>query len=228
MGLGNELVRERKAVKGALISYRSVRVGCVLLALVTGGCVSLRGGSEAIHTYQLSLEAGQREVQTVDANSPVVQLSPPQAEPGFETPRMVYLKRPYELEYFAANQWADTPAQMVTPLLVQRLRQSGTWRDVVLLPSLVPGDYRLDVYGFALQQEFLEQPSRVRVTGLVQLVDLKQSTIVGVQRFETMEPAQSENAYGGVIAANRAVALLLDQITDWLRECVRHSAACRR
>ncbi len=210
-----------------MISYRIVQASCVLLALVTSGCISFRGGSEAAHTYQLSLEGVQREMHAADANSPVVQLSPPQAEPGFETPRMVYLKRPYELEYFAANQWADTPANMVAPLLAQSLSQSGIWRDVVLLPSLVPGDYRLDVYGFALQQEFFQQPSRVRVTARAQLVDLKLSTIVGMQRFEAIEPAPTENAYGGVVAANRAVAALLDQITAWLRECVGHSPTCR-
>ncbi|WP_413933312.1 ABC-type transport auxiliary lipoprotein family protein [Nitrospira sp. BLG_1] len=211
-----------------MISYRIVHASCVVLALVTSGCISVRGGSEAAHTYQLSLEGAQREVHAADGNSPVVQLSPPQAEPGFETPRMVYLKRPYELEYFAANQWADTPANMVAPLLAQSLSQSGIWRDVVLLPSLVPGDYRLDVYGFALQQEFFQQPSRVRVTARAQLVDLKLSMIVGMQRFEAIEPAPSENAYGGVVAANRAVAALLDQITVWLRECVGHSPTCRR
>ena len=211
-----------------MISYRIAHASCVLLVLVTSGCISFRGGSEAAHTYQLSLEGAQREVHAADGNSPVVQLSPPQAEPGFETPRMVYLKRPYELEYFAANQWADTPANMVAPLLAQSLSQSGIWRDVVLLPSLVSGDYRLDVYGFALQQEFFQQPSRVRVTARAQLVDLKQATIVGMQRFETIEPAPSENAYGGVVAANRAVAVLLDQIGSWLRQCVQHSPECRR
>ncbi|MBH0200692.1 MAG: hypothetical protein HP497_15000, partial [Nitrospira sp.] len=123
---------------------------------------------------------------------------------------------------------ADTPANMVAPLLAQSLSQSGIWRDVVLLPSLVPGDYRLDIYGFALQHEFLQQPSRVRVTARAQLVDLKQATIVGMQRFETIEAALSENAYGGVVAANRAVAVLLDEIGSWLRQCVQHSPACRR
>jgi cholesterol transport system auxiliary component len=141
---------------------------------------------------------------------------------------MVYVKRPYELEYFAANQWADTPARMFTPLLVQALSQSGAWRDVVLLPSSVTGDLRLDSYGFAVQQEFLQRPSRVRVTSRAQLVDLKQSIIVGMQTFEAIELAPSENAYGGVLAANRAVAALLDQMASWLRECVRHSPECGR
>jgi cholesterol transport system auxiliary component len=208
--------------------YWLVHAACALLVMTGTGCPSLRSGSEAVHTYQLSLDGSHNEARPAGGNGPVLLVSTPQAEPGFETPRMVYVKRPYELEYFAANQWADAPARMFTPLLVQALSQSGAWRDVVLLPSSVTGDLRLDSYGFALQQEFLQQPSRVRVTSRAQLVDLKQSTIVGMQTFEAIELASSENAYGGVLAANRAVAALLDQMASWLRECVRHSPECRR
>jgi cholesterol transport system auxiliary component len=211
-----------------MMNYRLVHVVCGLLALTAAGCLSPRTDSSEIHTYQLGLDGWPREGGSGKLDGPVLLVSQPQAEPGFETPRMVYVKRPYELEHFAANQWADTPARMFTPLLVQALSQSGAWRDVVLLPSSVTGDLRLDSYGFALQQEFLQQPSRVRVTSRAQLVDLKQSTIVGMQTFEAIELAPSENAYGGVLAANRAVAALLDQMASWLRECVRHSPECRR
>jgi len=208
--------------------YWLVHAACALLVMTGTGCPSLRSGSEAVHTYQLSLDGSHNEARPAGGNGPVLLVSTPQAEPGFETPRMVYVKRPYELEYYASNQWADSPARMFTPLLVHVLNRSDVWRDVVLLPSSVPGEYRLDSYGFAMQQEFLQQPSRVRVTARAQLVDLKQSTIVGMQTFEAMEPAPSENAYGGVLAANRAVAALLDQMASWLRECVRHSPECRR
>ena len=208
--------------------YWLVHAACALLMMTGTGCPSLRSGSEAVHTYQLSLDGSHNEARPSVGNGPVLLVSTPQADPGFETPRMVYVKRPYELEYFAANQWADTPARMFTPLLVQALSQSGAWRDVVLLPSSVTGDLRLDSYGFAVQQEFLQRPSRVRVTSRAQLVDLKQSIIVGMQTFEAIELAPSENAYGGVLAANRAVAALLDQMASWLRECVRHSPECGR
>jgi cholesterol transport system auxiliary component len=62
----------------------------------------------------------------------------------------------------------------------------------------------------------------------LQLVDLKESTIVGTRSFETVEKAPSENAYGGVLAANRAVAGLLDQIMSWLQQCIRRSPECGR
>lgn len=211
------------------MSYRLAHVVCALLALTVTGCLSPRTDSSEIHTYQLSLDGWPSEASPGKLDGPVLLVSPPQAEPGFETQRMVYVKRPYELEYYAVNQWADTPVRMFSPLMVQTLnQQNDVWRAVIPLPSSIRGDYRLDTHGFLLQQEFLQQPSRVRVMVRTQLVDLKESTIVGTRAFEVVENAASENSYGGVQAANRAVAALLDQIGTWLRQCVRHSSECGR
>lgn len=211
-----------------MMKYRLAHVVCGLLALTAAGCLSPRTDSSGIHTYQLSLDEWPGEARSVKLDGPVLLVSQPQAEPGFETPRMVYVKRPYELEYYAVNQWSDTPVRMFGPLMVQALSQNDTWRAVIPLPSSVRGDYRLDTHGFLLQQEFLQQPSRVRVMVRTQLVDLKESTILSTKAFEVVENATSENPYGGVQAANRAVAGLLAQIGSWLRQCVQHSPECDR
>lgn len=206
--------------------YRLIHIMCAVLVVTGSGCLSLRTDSPEIRTYHLSLDGSSHAILPKRTDGPVLLVSPPQAEPGFETQRMVYVKRPYELEYFSVNQWADSPVRMLTPLMVQVFDQSGAWRTVIPLPGSVSGDYRLDTYGVLLQQEFLLQPSRVRVTVRLQLVDLKESRILGARAFEAVENAPSENAYGGVLAANRAVAGLLDQIVSWLRQCVQRSPEC--
>ena len=110
---------------------------------------------------------------------------------------MVYVKRPYELEYYAVNQWADTPVRMFAPVMVQALnQQNDVWRAVIPLPSSIRGDYRLDTHGFLLQHEFLQQPSRVRVMVRAQLVDLKGATILSTRAFEVVENATSEIPMG--------------------------------
>ncbi|MBX3304388.1 MAG: membrane integrity-associated transporter subunit PqiC [Nitrospira sp.] len=208
--------------------YWFIHVMCAVWVFTLPGCLSPRTDSPEIHMYQLSLDGLRSEAHPDRIDGPVLLVSPPQAEPGFETQRMVYVRRPYQLEYYAVNQWADTPARMFAPLMVHALHDRETWRAVLPLPSSIPGDYRLDTYGFLVQQEFLQQPSRVRITARAQLVDLKESTILGTRAFEAVEIAPSENAYGGVLAANRAVAGLLDQIVTWLQQCVRHSPECGR
>jgi cholesterol transport system auxiliary component len=201
----------------------------VLLA-ATSGCLLPRAESRAVHTYQLSPDARHSEGENRQANmtGPTLLVSLPQPDPGFDTQRMVYVKRRYELEYYSVNQWADTPARMLTPLLVQALARNGSWKAVVPVPASIQGDYRLDTDGLVLQQEFLQQPSRVRLGIRMQLVDLRESRVVGSRTLETVEEASSDDAYGGVLAANRAVATMLDQVASWLQGCLRNGQECGR
>lgn len=205
-----------------------VRVACALAALTVVGCLPSRQESPPVHLYRLSLDLSRTEARPASSQGPLLLVSAPLAEPGYETTGMVYLKRPYELEYFAVNQWADQPARMFASLVVESISRTGHWRAVVPLPSSVRGDFRLDSSGFALQQEFTQEPSLVRVAVRAQLLDLKESRVVGTRSFETVESAPSEDAYGGVLAANRAVGRLLDDMASWLKVCMQHSPECNR
>jgi cholesterol transport system auxiliary component len=163
-------------------------------------------------------EAEPRAVEYIREQVLLVNL--PQAESGFDTPKIAYLKRPLEVSYYTANQWADQPPRMLLPLLVRMLEKTGRWRAVIPMPTPARGDYRLDSTGFVLQQEFIEQPSRMRVSLRVQLVDLRDYRAVGTRQFEATEPSQSEDAYGGVLAANRALTKVLHEAANWVTACV--------
>lgn len=205
---------------------RIVRLSVVSLVLLAG-CFMPRATEGPLHTYLLSPEKGAWSTQPSTNKNEVhgvLLLSTPQAEAGFDTPRMVYLTRAHEVGYYATNQWAETPVRMIGTLLVQSLEKSGLWRVVVPMPSSVRGDHRLDTQGLALQQEFLQRPSQVRVGFRLQLVELRDQVVVGTRRFEVVENAPTDDAYGGVLAANRAVATLLEQVTDWVTSCMREGA----
>jgi hypothetical protein len=75
------------------MKYRMVQVACALLALTAAGCLSPRSESQPPHIYRLSLDSERTQVRPADINGPILQVSLPMAEPGFETPRMVYVKR---------------------------------------------------------------------------------------------------------------------------------------
>jgi cholesterol transport system auxiliary component len=209
-------------------SASSVLASLAVVVMATAGCLASRGESPPVHTYALNFDGQPADAHPADPSGPVLLVSPPQPEPGFDTPRMVYLRRRYELEYYAVNQWADVPARLILPLLVHAINRDGVWRAVVPLPSSVRGDYRLDTYGVAVQQEFLQQPSRVRVTVRAQLINQKEFRIVGMRSFEAVEDAPSEDAYGGVQAANRAIAAILTQLASWLQDCARRTPGCGR
>jgi cholesterol transport system auxiliary component len=130
------------------------------------------------------------------------------------------------VSYYATHQWVESPPRMLAPLLVQALERTGAWKSVVQVPTIVVGDYRLESDQFTLEQRFFEQPNRVRVALRAQLLDLKQYGVVGTKWFEVFEVAPSEDADGGVTAANRAAGRLLDDVAIWASGCVKHSEDC--
>lgn len=177
---------------------------------------------EAVHTYSLNpetMEAQGRGAAGMKAAA-VLLVSLPQAQAGFDTERIAYLRRAHEVNYYAASEWVDTPARMLASLLVQAFERDGAWRTVIQMPSAVRGDYRVDSDNLTLGQEFFQRPSHVRLALRIQLIDLHRSRPVGVKSFEILEEASSEDAYGGVLAANRAVAKLLNEAAAWVRQCV--------
>lgn len=46
---------------------------------------------------------------------PTLIVSPPHAAAGFDSQRIMYLRQADQLEYFAHNEWIDTPARMLAP-----------------------------------------------------------------------------------------------------------------
>jgi len=188
-------------------------------AMLLAGCTGLQAPQvESPHLYVLdarpAIKAGQIKRDLVLA------VSMPRARPGFDTPRMAYLRQPHELSYFAVNQWADTPSRMLEPLLAQALEQTGSFRAIVQASGAVPADIRLDTELIRLQQDFGTQPSRIQLTLRAQLIDVVGKRVIAVKLFDEAENATSDDAYGGVIAANRVAQRVLGQLADF---CVNES-----
>jgi cholesterol transport system auxiliary component len=146
----------------------------------------------------------------------------PHAAAGFDSRRMMYLRRGDELEYFAHNEWIDTPARMLAPLIVAAVEARGAYRAVVLTPSPATGQVRLETEILRLQQEFLGAPSRVRFTLRAQLVESGTRRVVASREFEAVAAAPSENQRGGVTAAHEAVRKVLGEVADF---CVQNAPA---
>ncbi|MFA7316119.1 MAG: hypothetical protein WC029_00915, partial [Sulfuricella sp.] len=62
-----------------------------------------------------------------------------------------------------------------------------------------------------LQQEFTSVPSKVRFTLRAQLIDVAGRRILATREYDISENAASNDPYGGVVAANRAVHRALSE-----------------
>lgn len=140
------------------------------------------------------------------------------AAPGFDTAFIAYTRRNREIEYFTASRWVDTPAQMLTPLIARAIGRTGIFNAVVRAPTAASGELRLDTELIRLQQDFTQTPSRVRLTVHAVFIDTATRRVVGSRDFDSTVTAASENAEGGVVAADSAVKIVLTDLAAFCAE----------
>jgi cholesterol transport system auxiliary component len=188
-----------------------------LLVAACGGLAAPKVASQNIYVLE-----GVPVIQAAQARRDlVIAVSLPRALPGFDTSQMAYVEKPHELNYFVTSRWADTPARMLEPLIAQAIEQTGGFKAVVETSGVIPADVRLDTELVRLQQDFQTRPSRVQFTLRARLVDVRGKRLLAVQEFDEVENADSEDAYGGVTAANRLLQRMLGRLAG---VCVDASA----
>lgn len=147
-------------------------------------------------------------------------VSTPVASPEYQTSAMIYMSTPYQLSSYANNQWIAPPSQMLVPLFVQALCQTGHFFAVVSPPFMGVTNYRFETHLLTLQQEFFSSISQVRLTVQASLIKNSTNQIIASQFFEALISAPSNNPYGGVLAANRAAVIISHRIALF---CVSHT-----
>lgn len=201
------------------LQNNSIRIASLcLVGILLGGC-SVFQPVKSANITSYALEA-QFDGTTNGTGDTTLLVNTPNAQPGFDSTRMVYIKRPHEIDFFAQNKWVDSPARMLAPLLLKALESSAKYRAVVTSRSSVMADLRLDTEIIRLQHEFINKPSQIRLTLRAQLIDLQGKRVLATREFDVTEAAASDDPYGGVIAANRAVKTMLLQIAEF---CAQHA-----
>ena len=199
-----------------------------LLLTLAGGCDTLRPTATPPPSLY-SLDNGRIESRAPGASpapasqaAPTLIVNPPHAATGFDSQRIIYVRKAHQLEYFAHSEWVDTPARMIAPLIVAAIQNRGMFRAVVLTPSAAAGDLRLDTEIMRLQHDFGSQPSRVQFTLRAYIVDNATRRVLAWREFDETVAATSEDPYGGVVAANRALQAVLELLAGFCAEAARN------
>jgi cholesterol transport system auxiliary component len=211
------------------LHYRSL-AACAM-ALLAAACSVLKPATTPypqLHALVVP-EANVRRAAGVAASGAyTIAVSPPQAAAGLDSRHMMYLRSTGQPQFYAYNEWIDTPARMLAPLLLVALDRSGVFRAVVATPSNAVADLRLETQILSLQQEFLQVPSRTRFAVHVELIASDGGRIIGARDFESVMEAASEDATGGANAASRAVADVVGQVTAFCAQVTATRAGQQR
>jgi len=140
----------------------------------------------------------------------------PIANPGYGTAKMIYINIPYKLRSFAENRWVASPARMLLPLIAQRIRRAGYFKAVVTPPFVGVSNYRIDTKLIKLQQEFIDPVSHIRLVIQADLINSKTNQVIVSRRFQVFLKATGNNPYAGVLATNKAAAIMANRINSFV------------
>lgn len=126
--------------------------------------------------------------------------------------QIAFTKRLYEVNYFTLNRWGEPPGQMLQPLLVQTLQNTHHFRTVAQAPFIGQYDYVLNTQILKLIQDFRFCPAILKLKVSAQIIKVTNGRVVATDVFEVEERLPVNPPYGGIVAANRAVAKVLEAI----------------
>lgn len=210
------------------------------LSLLTG-CTGLLSKQPLQTTTYYSLELVESRAQAApvlnsnpvlntNARLPTLVIHTPKATAGFDTRRMMYTRHPHQLEYFARNEWVDTPARMLQTLMVSAIEQTGDFNAVLPKYSLVKSELSLESEIVRLIQifpskpvfpgkpVFPSKPSQLQFTLRVAIIDNTTGKVVAQREFSETVTTTSNDPIGGVVAANQAVNVVLEKISAFTHE----------
>ena len=167
------------------------------------------------------LEYTPAAVAPAGADVPVLMITTPRAHGAYDTARIAYMQQQFGLRYYVHSRWADTPARMLAPLLAEAMNATGQFQALYTSPGRLSGELRLDTELLRFHQDFTVQPGSMHVTLRARLVDLADQRVIASRLFDIQEVTTSEDAYGGVQAANRAIAQLMEQLAQFCLESSR-------
>ncbi len=145
--------------------------------------------------------------------APTLLVNPVLAAAGFDSNHIIYSHLTHELDYFAHSEWIDTPAHMLTPLIVATLANSGTFHAVAVTGTATAGDLRLVTELVRLQQDFTTIPAQLHFTLRATVLDNATRKVLAWREVNQIVAVSGDTPYDGVVAANQAVQSGLQQLS---------------
>lgn len=190
-----------------------ISVASVSIAILTACSILSPVKTEPSDRYVLNKTPAY--ISTKKSRPITLLVTEPEARPIYNTTKMAYSIKPYQISYFAHHEWAETPAQMLQPLILQTLRDTHYFRTLVVPPYTGRYDYTLNIQLLELRQDFTHRIPILKMAVQAQIIRMSTNRIIATQQFTSCQVIPRSNPYGGVFAANRATTIILRQIANF-------------
>ena len=147
--------------------------------------------------------------------SAVLLVLSPETNPVYNTKRIAFTIKPYQISYYSTSRWIEAPADMLTPLLMQTMQQTNRYKTVVSPPFTGAYNYALRTQIKTLLVDYTCGTPVLRLALQEQIIGANSGRVIASRSFSTAVPLRQKSPYGAVVAANRATAKLLGEIAAW-------------
>jgi len=185
----------------------------VLSLFLLSGCLS-PVKTEPPASYVLNTVP--RNVPLAHSNAGVLMVLPPDTRPIYNTTRMAYTNKPYQVQYFSENQWAETPSQMLQPLIIQTLINTRQFKSVVAPPYIGAYQYVLSTQIVRFDQDFMCKPHTFTLVVRANLNRMSTNQLIAAKEYVVRVPIRNQSPYSGVVAANAASRQFLQDIATFV------------
>jgi cholesterol transport system auxiliary component len=182
----------------------------VLCVVLLSGCALL--SPVKTDTKQYALTDIPLDLPSERTHSGTLLVLFPDTEPLYATTQMVYTTQAYQIGYFSQNEWAETPSQMIQPLIVETLRHTHYFSEVLPSPDFGRHTFVLRSEILNLKQDFTSEPAMLRLTMRFYLSREATNQVIATRELSVSEPMRERNPYAGVVAANEAMVTLLREL----------------
>ncbi len=189
------------------VCVASVLAGC-------GGLLGLNGADSPIQSFVFDTPAPENKLKS-PGDHPLIRILMPSSNAVFDTTQMAYMERDHEMNFFAHSAWIARPAEMLLPLILRDLEATGEFEISVQVIG-VEADFHVHTLILNVYQDFRKKPSIVQVTIKVAVVEAATRQLLGAKTFVEIEPASSDDSYGGVKAINQALARIMRKLVDFV------------
>ena len=142
----------------------------------------------------------------------------PETRPSYDTTQMAYTTQAYQIAYFSEHEWAETPSQMVLPLIVATMRNTHYFREVLPVPHFGRHTFVLRTEILELKQDFTSEPAVLYFAMRFNLSRETTHQVIATKEVSMRIPMREKNPHAGVVAANEAMAKILRELARFVVE----------
>lgn len=164
------------------------------------------------------LDASPLELPSQSPHPATLLVLVPEADPVYATTRMAYTTQAYQVAYFSQNEWVATPSQMIQPMLVETLRRTHYFSEVLSPPDFGHHTFALRSEILDLKQDFTSEPAVLELTIRFSLSREATNQVIATRELSARQPMREKTPAAGVIAANEATAKLLGELATFVIE----------